>query len=76
MTSDRDAAFWGVFRQLPTRCQVLLRLLVAEDPLSYRDLAEGLKMPVGSIGPTRARCLERLRRLVEESGISLAGEVS
>jgi RNA polymerase sigma factor (sigma-70 family) len=76
MNGDRDMALWALFRQIPTRCQVLLRLLIEENPLSYRDLGEALEMPIGSIGPTRARCLERLRRLAEDSGISLRGEVS
>jgi RNA polymerase sigma factor (sigma-70 family) len=75
LTSERDAQLWAFFRRLPTRCQVLLRLLVADEPLSYRDLGEALEMPVGSIGPTRARCLEHLRRLADEAGISLAGEM-
>jgi RNA polymerase sigma factor (sigma-70 family) len=43
---------------LPRRCQVLLRLCAAAP--SYAELATALGMPVGSIGPTRARCLEGL----------------
>ena len=46
---------------LPERCQALLRLLVAEPRLSYQEIAARLQLPVGSIGPTRQRCLERLR---------------
>lgn len=47
--------------QLPDRCRRLLELLYLEpDPLSYEAVSERLGMPVGSIGPTRARCLLRL----------------
>lgn len=47
------------------RCESLLRALYYEDPPpAYTDLAQRLGMPVGSIGPTRARCLEKLDRLM------------
>ncbi|XVQ09024.1 RNA polymerase sigma factor [Spirillospora sp. CA-255316] len=45
---------------LPRRCQVLLRLFAVAP--SYAELAAALEMPVGSIGPTRARCLDSLAR--------------
>nr|BFE29075.1 sigma-70 family RNA polymerase sigma factor [Actinomadura rugatobispora] len=45
---------------LPRRCQVLLRLLAVAP--SYAELSAALEMPLGSIGPTRARCLDRLMR--------------
>ena len=48
------------------RCQRLLRILMADPPPSYQDVAETLTMPVGSIGPTRARCLDRLRALLDD----------
>jgi len=52
------------FDLLPARCRELLDLLyyAAEAP-SYERVSERLRMPVGSIGPTRARCLEKLGRL-------------
>jgi RNA polymerase sigma factor (sigma-70 family) len=43
-------------------CQQLLRLLVTEPPLSYEEISALLGLPIGSIGPTRARCLDKLRR--------------
>ncbi|HTR98023.1 MAG TPA: hypothetical protein VMH61_08980, partial [Candidatus Acidoferrales bacterium] len=47
---------------LPERCQRLLRALYYEDPPpAYADLARRLGVPVGSLGPTRARCMEKLR---------------
>ena len=36
-------------------------MLVVEPPLSYREISDALGMPIGSIGPKRARCLRRLR---------------
>ena len=46
---------------LSAACQDLLRLLTIDPPLSYADVGEALGLPHGSIGPTRQRCLERLR---------------
>jgi RNA polymerase sigma factor (sigma-70 family) len=48
--------------QIGERCQQLLRLLTLDPPLTYQEIASILDIPVGTIGPTRARCLERLRR--------------
>lgn len=48
--------------ELSERCRMILRMLAAAPPPSYADVAGALDMPVGSIGPTRARCLDRLRR--------------
>ncbi|HEX4863801.1 MAG TPA: sigma-70 family RNA polymerase sigma factor [Acidimicrobiales bacterium] len=56
---------------LPVRSQTLLRLLSADSPLSYKDISEALSMPIGSIGPTRARALDQLRKLALASGINL-----
>lgn len=49
------------FARLSTACQSLLRLLTVSPPLSYAEVAELLDRPVGSLGPQRIRCLERLR---------------
>jgi RNA polymerase sigma factor (sigma-70 family) len=57
----RSAALWDAFEALSGRCRELLRVLMASPPPSYADVAAALDMPVGSIGPTRARCLGRLR---------------
>ncbi len=54
----------AAFAQLSPDDQQLLRLLCAVPPLDYETIAQLLGRPVGSIGPTRARCLERLRRLI------------
>jgi RNA polymerase sigma factor (sigma-70 family) len=50
---------------LPERCRNLLIMLFYEkDELSYVDIARRMKMPVPSVGPTRARCLEKLKKLL------------
>jgi len=51
----------AAFVALPQRSQALLRLLVLDPPPSYTEIAHALDMPVGSIGPTRGRCLKALR---------------
>ena len=50
--------------RLPARCPALLAALLELPPMSYRELADELAMPRGSIGPTRSRCLACLRRLL------------
>jgi RNA polymerase sigma factor (sigma-70 family) len=50
--------------QLPERCRTLLTALFEVDRPSYEDIAARLELPVGSIGPTRARCLARLHRIL------------
>lgn len=52
--------------QLSPRCRNLLGLLMGDDDLPYKQIAEQLDMPIGSIGPTRGRCLEHLRDLLAE----------
>lgn len=66
---DRDARVRTAFARLPERDQRLLRLLMAGPPPSYLDVAAAMGMPVGSIGPTRARCLARLRRELAAVGL-------
>ena len=55
------------FRQLPERCQTLLSLLMSDPPPAYPEIAAFMGIPVGSIGPTRARCLASLRARLEGS---------
>lgn len=61
---ERDGALWRAFGRLSERCQSLLRLLVADDDPSYEAIGAALDMPVGAIGPTRMRCLDKLRGYV------------
>ena len=58
-----------VLADLPDRHRQLLELLVASPPVSYRDISVRLGMPIGSIGPTRARLLARLREALLSVGL-------
>jgi RNA polymerase sigma factor (sigma-70 family) len=60
--AERNAALLEAFAELPSHCQQLLSMLLADPPYSYAAISAKLNIPVGSIGPQRARCLERLRR--------------
>jgi RNA polymerase sigma factor (sigma-70 family) len=71
IANERDRRVSELVEQLPPRSQRLLRLLSADSPLSYRDISEAMSMPIGSIGPTRARVLEQLRRLAVSAGFQL-----
>lgn len=58
--------------RLSPRHQRLLGLLMGDDDLPYKEIAEQLNMPIGSIGPTRGRCLEQLRQILEEMQLAPA----
>jgi RNA polymerase sigma factor (sigma-70 family) len=49
------------FKTLDDACRQLLRLMTIEPPLSYEEISEATGRPMGSLGPTRARCLEKLK---------------
>lgn len=76
LRSERDTLLCAAVESLPERCRRLLRLLMADPPPSYEQVSAALDMPVGSIGPTRARCLERLRQSQLLEGIWSQGERS
>ena len=56
--------------RLSPRCRRLLGLLMGDHELPYKMIAEQLSMPIGSIGPTRGRCLEHLRQLMVQVDLS------
>ena len=56
------------FASLPERCQQLLAMLARDSPLTYREISVALDVRVGSIGPIRARCLDRLKRAAGLAG--------
>jgi RNA polymerase sigma factor (sigma-70 family) len=58
---DEHRGLWDAFATLSQRCRDLLRVLAVTPLDSYAQVAATLGIPVGSIGPTRSRCLERLR---------------
>jgi len=65
LVAERDLALHSSFSRLRTRDQTLLRLLLADARPDYEQISSTLGMPIGSIGPTRARALERLRTELE-----------
>ena len=62
---ERDGLLWRAFAKLSERCKSLLRLLMADEEPTYEEVGAALGMPIGAIGPTRGRCLDRLRGSVE-----------
>ena len=65
---DDNARLWDCLGKLSDRCQKLLRIVAAESRPDYSAIATELGMPVGSIGPTRGRCLDKLRRELAQAG--------
>jgi RNA polymerase sigma factor (sigma-70 family) len=72
LATEQRAILWQAFTRLSDWCQQILRALILdaeEGPPSYRLVAAQLQTPVGGLGPTRARCLSQLRKLLDGSGI-------
>jgi RNA polymerase sigma factor (sigma-70 family) len=67
LAAERAAVVRKAMTQLPRRWQRLMEMLMADPPASYVEISDELGLPVGSIGPTRGRCLARLRVLLEAS---------
>ena len=65
---DGDERLWQAVERLSERCQALLRIVAFEHRPDYTTIAANLGMPVGSIGPTRGRCLQKLRTMIEKNG--------
>jgi len=70
LKAERDAMLWQAFDQLDDFCRQLLRVLMADPPPAYAAVAAALDIPVGSIGPTRGRCLSKLRRMASISQLA------
>jgi RNA polymerase sigma factor (sigma-70 family) len=67
LAEERAEIVRAAMGHLPSRWQRLMELLMEDPPVSYAEISDELGVPVGSIGPTRARCLARLRVLLEAS---------
>jgi RNA polymerase sigma factor (sigma-70 family) len=67
-TADESHRLWRAVAQLNERCQRLLRVVAFDERPDYARIAHDLAMPVGSIGPTRQRCLAKLRVALEDAG--------
>ncbi len=73
LEAERDRALFRALATLSERCQRLLRVLMASPPPAYSEVSAALDIPVGSIGPTRQRCLARLREVVLADGLLGSG---
>lgn len=62
LTAERQAALRAALADLPPSSRRLIALLAQDPPLPYTEISARLGIPVGSIGPSRRRCLDRLRR--------------
>jgi RNA polymerase sigma factor (sigma-70 family) len=67
MRDEQDRLLWRAFKRLNGPCQRLLRVLMLDPTPPYVEIGAALDMPVGSIGPTRARCLANLRGILKDS---------
>jgi RNA polymerase sigma factor (sigma-70 family) len=67
LADERDQVVRDALSHLPRRWQRLLEMLMADPPVPYTEISDELGLPVGSIGPTRGRCLARLRVLLQAS---------
>lgn len=61
LMSEQNAMLWEHVRTLSAQCQHLLGVIAYAARPDYAGVAEALGMPIGSIGPTRGRCLTKLR---------------
>jgi RNA polymerase sigma factor (sigma-70 family) len=68
IVDDQHRALWAAVGQLSARCQELLRIVAFVPRPDYTAVAAKLGMPVGSVGPTRGRCLAKLRVLMDSPG--------
>jgi DNA-directed RNA polymerase specialized sigma24 family protein len=67
LADERARVVREALSSLPWRWRRVLELLMADPPVSYADISDELGLPIGSIGPTRARSLARLRILLQAS---------
>jgi RNA polymerase sigma factor (sigma-70 family) len=65
LADERAQVVRTALTRLPKRHQRLLEMLMADPPASYADISDELGLPIGSIGPTRGRCLARLRVILQ-----------
>ena len=71
LIAERYAALHEAFAHLPPCDQQLIALLIEDPPVPYAEISARLGIPVGSIGPTRGRCLDRLRRYPAIAALAL-----
>ncbi len=62
LMAERGAVLRAAFALLPRQCQQLLSMLMDDPPVPYAEISATLGISIGSIGPVRGRCLDKLRR--------------
>ena len=67
LADERAQVVRAALSRLPRRWQQLLEMLMADPPVSYAEISDELGLPIGSIGPTRGRCLAQLRVMLQAS---------
>jgi len=67
--TDRAQELWNLVAELPPRWRSLLQALFTDAPPPYSEVAHTIGIPIGSMGPTRARALQQLRRIADERGL-------
>ena len=70
LAAERHAALREALAHLSPREQQLMAILTADPPVPYAEISARLGIPLGSIGPTRGRCLSDLRALAEARGLA------
>jgi RNA polymerase sigma factor (sigma-70 family) len=65
LRTEEHRALWRAFERLGGNCQRLLRMAFTDPPPSYAEISGALEIPIGSIGPTRARCLANLQGFLD-----------
>ncbi len=64
-SGDTSQRVLAALNRMGEPCRSLLRMVAMSDDLSYAEIAEALDMPIGSVGPNRARCLKKLSLMPE-----------
>jgi len=72
--AERHQELRAAFRRLGERCRLLLAMLSADARYSYDEISSQVDIPMGSIGPTRRRCLTKLSQLLDQDGVSRTGK--
>ena len=69
ITDDHNRRLWRALGRLSPRCQELLRIIAFVPRPDYQAVADELGIPRGSVGPTRGRCLAKLRSMLADDGL-------
>ncbi|MFC3454318.1 RNA polymerase sigma factor [Amycolatopsis speibonae] len=67
VTADQRRRLWAAVNKLPERCRTLLRIVAFVHRPDYEEIGSALGIKRGSVGPTRSRCLIRLRQILTTS---------